>query len=54
MSVALAAIDRFWLLKDRVYDQVINIPSNILAEARLCELVAREIHARLHDNENAS
>ena len=40
---ALAAIDRFWLLKDRVYDQVINIPSNILAEARLCELVAREI-----------
>ena len=40
---ALPAVDRFWLLKDRVYDQVINLPSNILAEARLCELVSSEI-----------
>lgn len=40
---ALSAIDQFWALKDRVYDEVINLPSNILAEARLCELVAAEI-----------
>ena len=40
---ALPAVDQFWLLKDRVYDQVINLPSNILAEARLCELVSAEI-----------
>ncbi|NVB36193.1 HD domain-containing protein [Pseudenhygromyxa sp. WMMC2535] len=42
---ALPAVDRFWGLKDRVYDQVINLPSNILAEARLCELVAQDIDA---------
>lgn len=40
---ALPAIDRFWQLKDRVYDQVINLPSNILAEARLCELVRERV-----------
>lgn len=40
---AVEAIDQFWGLKDRVYDEVINLPSNILAEARLCELVASEI-----------
>ena len=40
---ALAAVDEFWALKDRVYDEVINLPSNILAEARLSELVAQEI-----------
>lgn len=34
---ALAFTDRFWALKDRVYEQVIHLPSNILAEARLCE-----------------
>jgi hypothetical protein len=42
-SEALPAIDRFWLLKDQVYDRVINLPSNILAEARLCELVASKL-----------
>ena len=42
-SAALPAIDRFWELKDKVYDRVINLPSNILAEARLCELVAARI-----------
>lgn len=42
-SEALSAIDRFWLLKDQVYDRVINLPSNILAEARLCELVASKL-----------
>lgn len=42
-SEALPAIDRFWVLKDQVYDRVINLPSNILAEARLCELVASKL-----------
>ena len=42
-SEALPAIDRFWQLKDQVYDRVINLPSNILAEARLCELVTRKL-----------
>ncbi len=42
-SDALPAIDRFWQLKDQVYDRVINLPSNILAEARLCELVASKL-----------
>ena len=37
---ALGVVDAFWDLKDRVYDRIINLPSNILAEARLCELVA--------------
>jgi len=40
---ALPAVDRFWRLKHRVYDRVINLPSNILAEARLSELVAAHI-----------
>jgi hypothetical protein len=40
---ALAAVDRFWELKDHVYARVINLPSNILAEARLCELVAANV-----------
>ena len=46
---ALPAIDQFWLLKDRVYDRVINLPSNILAEARLCELVASKIDREVLD-----
>lgn len=44
-GAALPAVDRFWELKDQVYDRVINLPSNILAEARLCELVATRIDA---------
>ncbi|KIG12593.1 putative dNTP triphosphohydrolase, Archaeal subgroup [Enhygromyxa salina] len=40
---ALPAMDRFWALKDHAYDRVINLPSNILAEARLCELVAAKL-----------
>ena len=36
---ALAYLDGFWRMKDAVYDQVINLPSNILAEARLCDQV---------------
>ncbi|MFV8753213.1 HD domain-containing protein [Nannocystaceae bacterium ST9] len=47
---ALAAIDRFWLLKDQVYDRVINLPSNILAEARLCELVVDRVDMRVLDD----
>lgn len=41
---ALATVDNFWGLKDRVYDEVINLPSNILAEARISELVAERKH----------
>ena len=40
---AIEHMDSFWETKDYVYGRVINVPSNILAEARLCELVAREI-----------
>lgn len=32
--------DHFWALKDKVYANVINLPSNIVAEARLCDWVA--------------
>jgi hypothetical protein len=46
---ALPAIDRFWQLKDHVYDRVINLPSNILAEARLCELVAAKVDREVID-----
>lgn len=46
---ALAAADHFWLLKHRVYDRVINLPSNILAEARLCELVAARVDMGVFD-----
>jgi hypothetical protein len=46
---ALAAVDRFWELKDHVYDRVINLPSNILAEARLCELVAANVDSEILD-----
>lgn len=46
---ALAAIDRFWELKDHVYDRLINLPSNILAEARLCELVAANVDREIFD-----
>jgi hypothetical protein len=46
---ALASVDRFWELKDHVYDRVINLPSNILAEARLCELVAANVDREVFD-----
>jgi HD superfamily phosphohydrolase len=48
-SEALPAIDRFWLLKHQVYDRVIDLPSNILAEARLCELVASKLDRNVLD-----
>ncbi|MEZ4381992.1 MAG: HD domain-containing protein [Nannocystaceae bacterium] len=37
---ALPTIDRFWRLKDRVYGEVITLPSNILCEAGLSSAVA--------------
>ncbi|MGB1701327.1 MAG: hypothetical protein ACPHRO_15325, partial [Nannocystaceae bacterium] len=36
---ALPHLDSFWRSKDLVYDQIINLPSNILAEAQLCDVV---------------
>jgi hypothetical protein len=46
---SLPAIDRFWQLKDQVYDQVINLPSNILAEARLCARVSETLDREVLD-----
>ncbi|MBK8265711.1 MAG: HD domain-containing protein [Nannocystis sp.] len=36
---ALPHLDRFWALKDRVYGDIINLPSNILCEAGLSAAV---------------
>ena len=47
---ALAATDRFWQLKDEVYDRIINLPSNILAEARLCDLVSEKVNREVLDS----
>lgn len=37
---AITALDRFWALKDRMYGEVINLPSNIVCEAALSQAVA--------------
>ncbi len=37
---AIPALDRFWALKDRMYGEVINLPSNIVCEAELSRVVA--------------
>lgn len=37
---AIPALDRFWTLKDRMYGEVINLPSNIVCEAELSRAVA--------------
>lgn len=37
---AIGALDRFWALKDRMYGEVINLPSNIVCEAALSSAVA--------------
>lgn len=37
---AIPALDRFWALKDRMYAEVINLPSNIVCEAGLSRAVA--------------
>lgn len=42
---AVEVMDEFWRTKGYVYERVINLPSNILAEARLCQLVANTFTA---------
>lgn len=37
---ALPVLDRFWRLKDVIYCEVINLPSNIVCEAELSDAVA--------------
>ena len=39
-TTAIPALDRFWALKDRMYGEIINLPSNIVAEAELSRVVA--------------
>lgn len=39
-AAAIPALDRFWALKDRMYGEVINLPSNIVCEAGLSRAVA--------------
>jgi hypothetical protein len=36
---AIPALDRFWQLKDRIYGDIINLPSNIVCEAALSRAV---------------
>lgn len=37
---AIPALDKFWALKDRMYAEIINLPSNIVCEAALSRVVA--------------
>lgn len=37
---AIPALDKFWALKDRMYADIINLPSNIVCEAALSRAVA--------------
>ncbi len=46
---ALPAIDRFWLLKDAMYTEVINLPSNIVFEADLSAAVERAVDVSIVD-----
>lgn len=48
-SAALPVIDRFWTLKDRVYGDVITLPSNILCEAALSSAVAERFDRGIFD-----
>ena len=41
-AAAIPALDRFWALKDRMYGEVINLPSNIVCEAALSRVVAEQ------------
>jgi HD superfamily phosphohydrolase len=47
---ALSAMDRFWRLKEQVYEKVINRPSNILYEAALSEAVRTAVAPSLLDS----
>ncbi|MGB1014454.1 MAG: hypothetical protein ACPG4T_10005, partial [Nannocystaceae bacterium] len=48
-ATALPVFDRFWALKDRVYCDVINRPSNILCEAQLSEVIAQAYTSSIFD-----
>jgi len=48
-NAALRVIDRFWTLKDRVYGDVITLPSNILCEAALSSAVAERFDRQIFD-----
>lgn len=39
-EAAIPALDKFWALKDRMYAEIINLPSNIVCEAALSRAVA--------------
>ena len=39
VAAAVPALDRFWALKDRMYGEIINLPSNIVCEAALSRVV---------------
>lgn len=55
---ALPVIDRFWALKDKIYSEVINLPSNIVCEAELSRAVAdafdRRVFARFAEFDDAA
>ncbi|HEY8375887.1 MAG TPA: HD domain-containing protein, partial [Nannocystis sp.] len=44
---AVPAVDRFWALKDRIYCDIINLPSNIVCEAELSRAVADAFDQRI-------
>lgn len=50
---AVSVMDRFWMLKEKVYEQVINRPSNILYEAALSEAVRTTVLPSLLDRVEA-
>lgn len=39
-AAAIPMLDKFWALKDRMYAEIINLPSNIVCEAALSRAVA--------------
>ena len=47
---ALPALDRFWALKDRIYGDVINLPSNVLCEAGLAAAVEGRFDPSIFDH----
>lgn len=46
---AVPALDRFWALKDRIYSDVINLPSNIICEAALSRAVEAAFDRAIFD-----
>lgn len=55
---ALPVLDRFWQLKDRIYAEVINLPSNIVCEAALSRAVEaafdRQVFERFDEFDDAA